>query len=120
MAYDWCTDNSTTDIGPIISRVVKLGKPYLGGKRTNGGTRPDSGTNRVLKRDGDMILYGCPATGTVSLNVPSLVRFLYGGTEQIKKKKKKIKNQKTLWLYCKCFVWLLTKNYMYKVNLKIF
>ena len=30
MAYDWCTDNSTTDIGPIISRVVKLGKPYLG------------------------------------------------------------------------------------------
>ena len=30
LAYDWCTDNSTTDIGPIISRVVKLGKPYLG------------------------------------------------------------------------------------------
>ena len=30
MAYDWCTDNSTTDIGPIISRVVKLGKPYVG------------------------------------------------------------------------------------------
>ena len=30
LAYDWCTDYSTTDIGPIISRVVKLGKPYLG------------------------------------------------------------------------------------------
>ena len=33
LAYDWCTDNSTTDIGPIISCVVKLGKPYLGNKQ---------------------------------------------------------------------------------------
>ena len=39
----------------------------------NGGTRPDSRTNRVLKRDRDMILYGYLATGTVSLSVPSLV-----------------------------------------------
>ena len=31
----------------------------------------------MLKRDGDMILYGCPATGTVSLTVPSLVRLPY-------------------------------------------
>ena len=22
LAYDWCTDNSTTDIGPIISRFL--------------------------------------------------------------------------------------------------
>ena len=48
---------------------------------TNGGKRPDSGTNRVLKRDGDMILYGCPATGTVSLSVPSLVRLPYWDLE---------------------------------------
>ena len=39
--------------------------------------RPDSGTNRVLKRDENMILYGCPAAGTVSLSVPSLVRLPY-------------------------------------------
>ena len=49
-------------------------KKLLSGKRTNGGTRSNSGTNRVLKRNGDMILYGYSAIGTVSLSVPSLVR----------------------------------------------
>ena len=31
----------------------------------------------MLKRDGNMILYGCPATGTESSSVPSLVRLPY-------------------------------------------
>ena len=47
------------------------------GPLCNGGTRPDSGTNRMLKRDGDMILCGCPAASTLSLSVPLLVRLPY-------------------------------------------
>ena len=62
----------------ILLRVTwNFGKIFLTCKRTNGGTCPDSGINRVLKRDRNIILYGCPATGTVSLSVPSLVRLPY-------------------------------------------
>ena len=38
---------------------------------------PTTVFHMLLKRDGDMILYGCPDTGTVSLSVPPLVRLPY-------------------------------------------
>ena len=53
-----------------------LNTNVLLGKRTNGRARLDSVTNHLLKTNEDMILYGCPAIGTVSLSDPSLVRSL--------------------------------------------
>ena len=65
-------------VGIVVINFVE-GHCSTLGKRTNSGTSADSGTIRVLKRDANMILYGSPATSTVSLSVPLLVRSPYTG-----------------------------------------